>query len=242
MFRFLYISIILLIFSEISISQINTTIVDKIAKNICNQLDTIKNIDNITAFETKKIITDAISKNKQEWNKELDKIENSRLGNITVFHYLLRYRLQQNCENFRIADNKLDQYMSGNEKYRTQYLKAKEFVLAAEINKDVSSLTHYFSSNLNQEKLIQKLKNLKIELEKYKNSSGLIINGADYFHASIFDYISGIDNIIVMILFDDSDEILIKRLEFKTKKEIEEDRKKEKEINLDDIPMPPHAP
>ncbi|MFC2138128.1 hypothetical protein ACFLTE_08145 [Bacteroidota bacterium] len=228
----------------ITFCQDNTEVVDKITKEICNDLNEVESIDSLTDYGAKLIIGKAILKHNEEWDRELDKIENSRGAGKTVFDYLLNHRLQQNCDKFISVDNKLDKYLIDNVDFRKLYLSVKDFVITAEIENEVETLVKFFNSDIDKEELNKKLQFLKDELDQYKRLSGLYIiktNDQLNFHVNVFDYKTGDENVAIMIVFNDLSDSLIDDWNFKTKQEIEAERAQE-EDDFDDFPLPPPAP
>lgn len=243
MIKLLLITFSSLIFSLTIYSQDNTIVVDKVATKICNDLKTVENIDSLSDYEAKIIIGRAILEYKNDWENELDKIENSRNAGQTVFDYLLNHRLQQECDNFKAIDNKLDNYLTNNSDFRGLYLTVKDLVLSAESDIETEILTNFFDPELDKSELIERLEHLKKVLNLHKRLSGLYIMKRDnllYFYVNVFDYKTGDENVAIMISFDDLDDNLIDEWDFKTKEELEAERQVEEDYDeMEIVPITP---
>lgn len=244
------ISILLLSFFLVIIncySQNETKPVDKVVSEVCTSLDNIADLENLSNEDITQIVRNAIDENRLEWENGLDAIPDSRRNGEDVFTHLLNHRLILDCEKFRTVDYKYDQKFSYNVDLRKLYLATKKFLTSIETETDHEALSGYFSSSIDQIKLYEELKDLKSELENYKHFSSVFIMKPDGwlgFHINIYDYKAGDENAIIMILFEDTTDLLIDEWMYKTKEEIAMERSKQEDVYIDfkNIPPPPPPP
>ncbi|GAB1856198.1 hypothetical protein MHTCC0001_10330 [Flavobacteriaceae bacterium MHTCC 0001] len=230
------------------LSQTKKHIVDKISDEICNELNSVDNFNEITKNQAQVIMAKVFLANKIEWDNELDKIENSRNNGHNIFDNLLNHRLQLNCVKFRIVDNLLDNHLEKRPVKRNLYLKVKEFIISAETESKTSNLLSFFSESNRDITLKTKLKSLQKELSECKTNSGLYIMWSEYendgsvFVVNVFDYKTGNENVFIKILFENEQDNLIDKIIFHNKKEIELEKEKREKQNINFIPPPPPPP
>jgi hypothetical protein len=239
---------LLLIFPLTIFCQTNEHIVDKVANEICIELNEVENFDELTKSQAQEIMAKVFLSNKTEWNNELDKIEKSRNNGYNIFDNLLNHRLQLTCEKFKIVDNLIDDYLKSKPNKRDLYLKVKEFILSAEIETNSNNLLSYFDKSKRETNLKTELKSLQTELFKYKKDSGLYIMWSEYenngsiFIVNVFDYKTGNENVFIKIYFENENDSFIDGIVFKNKAEMELESKKREEQSIEFIPPPPPAP
>jgi len=228
--------------------QTHNPIAEKVSHQICSELNEIENISDLTKSEAQDILAKVFLAHRTEWNTELDKIENSRNNGYTIFDNLLNHRLNLTCEKFKIIDHLFDNYLEKTPSKRKLYLNVKDFILSAELETDTNKLLPFFSESPKNSNLTATLQSLQSELSNYKKNSGLHIMWSEYknngsvFIVTISDYVTGNENVLIKIIFENENDPLIDGIVFKTKAEIELERKDREKQNIDFIPPPPHPP
>jgi hypothetical protein len=226
--------------------QTHNHIVEKVSHQICNELNEIENISELTKSQAQNILAKVFFANRTEWNTELDNIEHSRNNGYNIFDNLLNHRLNLTCPKFKIIDYLFDNYLEKTPSKRALYLDVKDFIISAELETDTNKLLSYFSESPRNTNLTATLQSLQRELSNYKTNSGLHIMWSEYknmgsvFIVTISEYQTGNENVLIKIIFENENDRLIDGIVFKNKAEIELERKEREKQTIDFIPPPPH--
>ncbi len=218
--------------------------VEKVTEEICDSVSKIKKpLHEITAKESKNIVTKFLIDNISLWNKDLNDFKQQTGRSALQFDQYFQHALQVKCKEFRILDLKLDRYLIDDIKSREIYLKGKEFVIALEDNKSNSDLIEFFNDNLKTPETLRKLETCKEEINKVKNSTilSIIMVYKDGFTLNIgyYDYLTNAHEFQIYINFKSNTDLLIDNLKFKDKSTL---IKESMEIDKIQLPPPPPPP
>ncbi len=221
----------------------SNSLVNKVANEICYELNTVENVSDLSELEVQVLIGNVLTKYDEEWSDELERVGNPNNTKQSKLDFLLSNMLQQDCEKYQIVDNVLDKSYLESQKFRNLYLNVKAFVISAETNVGVDSLLSFFGNRSGTD-LKQKLKTVQAELQKYKRNSGIYIMKRErglIFNVNVFDYESGDGNFELRFQFKDTDDNLIDDWIYFTKEELRA-TELEAENDLQEMEITPIAP
>ncbi len=147
-------------------------VIEKVTSEICDTLSKMKkSIESLSQEESIDLVRTAIIKNYSAWTKEFNEFKKISSNAKTAeydFDIYFQHILQINCPKFRIINDKLDTYLSNEEKSRLLYLRTKKFIIELEDGQKNKELTKFFSDSLKNRKIDRLLNTSKLKLKIVK--------------------------------------------------------------------------
>lgn len=239
-----------------AISYGQQPVIEKVTSEICDTLSKIeKPLEELSYEESRNIIRTVLIKNHSDWVSELSEFK-KKSGKTKMAEYdfdqYFQHVLQMDCQDFRIIDKKLDNYLSDKENLRPLHLRTKEFVIALEDQNMNQGLKQYLSDSLKNKNIDSLLNTSKAEIVKCKRTTTLSIilvydNGYT-FRVRYFDYLSDEPEFQIDVIFKDDSDFQIDNLIIKDKNQLMIELKERLEFNKKvesgkiELPPPPPPP
>lgn len=229
---------LLLLFSPVW-SQEPSPVVNKIATDICEQLEDLNSIEEVDVMGKKVLLAAGLTMHYGEWNEEIDKFEHGE----QVLLYAVVDQLLRTCPKYRILDNKTDETVS-DKPLTPFYLQQKNFYYDLSGDVPFDSLLLHLDPKIRDKNGIARLDSLQKELKQHIETGYTFQTFVPSQVSTLFtltNYTNNKDAVILKLWFNDQEDLLIDKIEFFGAEKLEAARI-EREANPQEFKLPPVPP